>query len=154
MTTNETSDMDIDDNPVDTIPALNALLNVLVTEINKNSIDIETFAEKILFEDPITVRNMIMTPLPWGLLSKKMKIKYAKMWFWLKQAESLRLEMLDMKPKTHPDTVKIADKILQRLEHCSLNSLIEDVNKGLPTSVFKSLIYHPTDWTSANENQR
>ena len=146
--------MEIDENPVDTIPTLSALLNLLVTELNKNFINIETFAEKILSEDPITVRNMIMTPLPWGLLSRKMKIKYAKMWFWLKQTAFRRLEMLDMKPKTHPDTVKIADKILQRLEHCSLNSLIEDVNKGLPTSVFKSLIYHPTDWTSASENQR
>ena len=62
-----------------------ALVNVLVTELNVHNINLAQFGAKILNENVITVRNMIMTPLPWEIMSWRMKVKYARMWFWLKQ---------------------------------------------------------------------
>ena len=81
----EDSAEDVELNPVETMPKIKSLLNVLVNELNAHNINLVDFSSKILNENVITVRNMIMTPLPWEIMSWKMKIKYARIWFWLKQ---------------------------------------------------------------------
>ena len=81
----EDSIEDVEFNPVETMPKIKSLLNVLVNELNAHNINLVDFSSKILNENVITVRNMIMTPLPWEIMSWKMKIKYARIWFWLKQ---------------------------------------------------------------------
>ena len=95
-----------------------------------------------------------MTPLPWEIMSWRMKVKYARIWFWLKQRATNRMAMLGMKFQDHPDTAQVAKEVLNQLKHCNMASLINDINKGLPASVMNSLLYNPVDWSFASEHEK
>ena len=143
-----------EENPVETMPKIKALIQVFVKEINANNINLDKFAGKILSQDcnSITLRNMILTPLPWELMSWKMKLQYAKIWFWLKQRATKRLQMLGL--QEYPDTFQIARKVLLKLQYINVTELIQEVNKGLPVTVMNSLLYNPVDWAFANPNEK
>ena len=80
---------------------------------------------------------MLMTPLPWDMTSWRMKRKFGKLWYWLKQKQDIRLAMVGIKPEF--DTLMIATEVLQRVDQYTLNSLVTDINKGLPVDIVKSL---------------
>ena len=150
----ENQDLTEEFTTIETVPNIKSLLNVLIKELNINNIDLGTFANKILKEDSIFVRNLILTPLPWDMMSLRMKLKYAQIWHWLKQRASMRLKMLGIRPKDFIDTTQIAKDVLGQLKNYDLGSLICDINRGLPASVMNSLLYHPVDWAYANKNER
>ena len=89
---------------------------------------------------------MLMTPLPWDMTSWRMKRKFGKLWYWLKQKQDIRLAMVGIKPEF--DTLMIATEVLQRVDQYTLNSLVTDINKGLPVDIVKSLLRYSV-WKSS-----
>lgn len=144
--------------PLENLPKINALNDVFALELNQNNINLDHFATKILnIEDNLLLRNMILTPLPWEMMSLRMKKKYAQIWYWLKQRAAKRLELLGMTlTNDHPDTVQVARQVLQQLNTLGFNlvPLIQDVCPGLSASIMNSLLYKPVDWSLAKSHEQ
>ena len=64
------------------------------------------------------------------------------------------MAMLGIRLIDHPDTTQVAKETLNQLRHFSISSLINHINKGLPVSVMKSLLYNPVDWSFAHEHEK
>lgn len=148
------SDDLIQENPVQTLPKIKSLTMTFASEVVKNDINLRNFASKVLnFEDSITLRNMIMTPLPWEMMSWMMRIDYAKVWFWLKQKSGQRLAILGMAAKSSIyDTTQLAQQVLMKMT--SITDLVKAVNPGLPINIMNSLLYNPVDWNFAHEHEK
>ena len=95
---------------------------------------------------------MLVTPLPWDMTSWRMKRKFGKLWYWLKQKQDIRLAMVGIKPEF--DTLMIATEVLQRVDQYTLNSLVTDINKGLPVDIVKSLLRYPISWHMASQHEK
>ena len=81
-----------------------------------------------------------------------MKRKFGKLWYWLKQKQDIRLAMVGIKPEF--DTLMIATEVLQRVDQYTLNSLVTDINKGLPVDIVKSLLRYPVSWHMASQHEK
>ena len=77
--------------PTATLPVIHTLTNVLANELSQTESGLKLFASHVLKENTITVRNLILCPIPWPIMSNSLKLKYAQMWFWLKQSSSRRM---------------------------------------------------------------
>ena len=86
------------------------------------------------------------------MTSWRMKRKFGKLWYWLKQKQDIRLAMVGIKPEF--DTLMIATEVLQRVDQYTLNSLVTDINKGLPVDIVKSLLRYPISWHMASQHEK
>ena len=147
--------MQFDENfPTATLPVIHTLTNVLANELAQTQNGLKLFASHVLKENTITVRNLILCPIPWPIMSNSLKLKYAQMWFWLKQSSSRRMVMLGLS-NDYPNTFEIAKSVLTELKYGeSMNKLVVDVNPGLPKSVMKNLLHKPIDWNSAYPHEK
>ena len=147
---------DIEDNAEDNkeefIPKVNSLISVVSKELLKHQLDLKNLAHMVLNMDSIVLRNMLVTPLPWDMTSWRMKRKFGKLWYWLKQKQDIRLTMVGIKPEF--DTLMIATEVLQRVDQYTLNSLVTDINKGLPVDIVKSLLRYPISWHMATQHEK
>ena len=145
-------DNDTEDNKEEFIPKVNSLISVVSKELLKHQLDLKNLAHMVLNMDSIVLRNMLVTPLPWDMTSWRMKRKFGKLWYWLKQKQDIRLTMVGIKPEF--DTLMIATEVLQRVDQYTLNSLVTDINKGLPVDVVKSLLRYPISWHMASQHEK
>ena len=95
---------------------------------------------------------MLVTPLPWEMTSWRLRRKYAKMWYWLRQNQDCRLAMVGI--RTDYDTSAIARAVLQRVDRYTLPCLVNDLIKGLPIQVMESLLKYPISWNVASEHEK
>ena len=81
-----------------------------------------------------------------------MKQKFWQIVVWLKQKQDIMLTMVGIKPEF--DTLMIATEVLQRVDQYTLNSLVTDINKGLPVDIVKSLPRYPISWHMASQHEK
>ena len=141
-----------EENKVEFIPKIEALISVISKELQKHQISLNNLAKMVINEDSILLRNMLVTPLPWAMTSWRMKRKFGKLWYWLKQKQDTRLAMVGINPEF--DTLMIATEVMQRIDQHSLSSLVNDINKGLPVDIMKNLLKYPVSWHLTSPHER
>ena len=59
--------------PTDSVPPIQAMVKIVALELSKVENGLKMFAINVLKEDPVTVRNLILCPIPWNLMSKSLR---------------------------------------------------------------------------------
>ena len=69
--------------PVASLPKLSGLIAIFAQEVAKNKISLVKFGQKILQNlDSLTLRNLLVTPLPWELMSWNVKVLINELIHW------------------------------------------------------------------------
>lgn len=170
---NEASD-DETPSPVENVPNLSLLSGAILKELKSHNLDFGEFVQKIArYPNECVIRNLLLTPMPWELLSASLRKRYALMWYWMKQSTVERLKVFNIEynednnnevvvmeeesptSSVQVDTNQIVGQVLDCLqrESISVEQFSERILR-LPSRLVGPLMRNPSMWDTCKNHEK